>query len=72
LPRDANLREESLAADRIVRQRFGKKLEGHGLTQLQVVGAVDLAHATASHEPDNTVAIRKNRAGSESSDRNRA
>src|SRR5262245_51336936 len=71
LPRDANLRKKPFASNGIVRQRFGKKLKGDGLAEFEIIGAIDFTHPTTSHEPDDAIAVRENRAGRETSDGNR-
>src|SRR2546423_6274623 len=39
-------------ADRIVREVLRQELEGDGLTELQVLGAVDLTHSAAAEGSD--------------------
>ena len=51
---------------RIVRELIGKALEGDGLPELQIVSAVDLAHAAAAERRDDAEARGEPRAGRES------
>ena len=46
-------------------EAVGQELEGDRLLELQVVGAVDLAHPAAAEEPDDAVAAGQDRAGHE-------
>ena len=50
---------------RIVGQCLGQELQGHRLPQLQVISAVDLAHAPLSQQSDDPVTFVKYRAGDE-------
>ena len=49
LPGDAHLGEKPLAPDGIVGKRFGQKLQGHRLAQLEIVGTINFAHASAAN-----------------------
>ena len=49
----------------IVGQPLGQELEGHRLAQLQIVGPVDLAHATAAEAAHDAVPPGQRRAGRE-------
>ena len=71
LPRDADFGEEALAADRIARQRARQELQRDRLSELEVVGAVDLAHAAAAEQADDAVAVGEDDAGGEPTDGNR-
>ena len=54
LPGEANLGVELREADRVGLERLGQELQGDGLAERQVVGAIDLAHAAltdARHDP---------------------
>ena len=62
LTRDANLVVEPGQRRRLGRHRTGQELERHRLRQLQVVGAVDLAHSAATEETDDPVAADEDRA----------
>src|ERR1017187_4877548 len=44
---------------------FGKELDGNGLRELEVVGAVDFAHAAAAQETQNAVTVGQEGAGGE-------
>ena len=55
LPGDAHLGVEPV--QQIARGRRGQKLERHGLVQLQIVGAIDLAHPALADESQNAVAF---------------
>ena len=71
LPGDSHLGEQPFAPDGIVGKRLGQELQCNGLAQLQVIGSIDFAHATAAEQPDDAVAVGQDRSGSESSGRNR-
>ena len=45
----------------IVLRRRRQKLEGHGIAELQIFGAIHLAHAAASQERNNAVTPGKDR-----------
>jgi len=45
LPRRTHFRVESRERRRILRQRFGKKFDGHDLAEFQVFGPVNFTHA---------------------------
>ncbi len=57
LARGAHLVEEAVQAVLVALQPLGQKLERHRLSQLHVVGAVDLAHAAAAEQADDAVAL---------------
>src|ERR1700722_11491861 len=67
LARDANFRMEARECSRILREAFGKKLDGHQLTERQVLRAVDFAHAAAASHGDDTIALGNHLSGSEAS-----
>ena len=56
LPGEADLGVEPGEEPRVGRDRFRKELQGDGLAELQVVGAVDLAHPAPAEEADDPVA----------------
>jgi hypothetical protein len=62
---------EPLAAIVVRLQGLGQELQRHLLPELQVVGAVDLAHAAAPHEGDHPVALGEDHAGVEAAVRER-
>ena len=49
LPGDAHLGEKPLAPDGIVGKRFGQKLQGHRLAQLEIIGPINLSHASTAN-----------------------
>lgn len=59
LPSDPDFMEESFELASVVRQGLGEKLECHGLTQLEVVGAVDFAHPALADQTHDSVTIRE-------------
>ena len=65
LARYANLSVKARERRAVQRERFGQELQRDGLFERQVFGAVDLAHATASQEADDAVALVEDRAGDE-------
>ncbi len=65
LPRHAHLAVEALEAPGVALERARQELEGHGMLELQVVGAVDLAHPAAAEEADDAVALAEDGAGRE-------
>ena len=69
LARDAHLGQEPLAPDGIVGERAGQELQRDRRPELEVVGAVDLAHAAAAEQPDDAVAAGEHRSRRETSDR---
>ncbi len=56
---------EALEAARRPRRASGQELERDRLAELQVVGAVDLAHAAAAEQPDDAVALGEHGPGRE-------
>ena len=54
-------------AGALVGAERGEELECHRLAQLQVVGAIDVAHPAAAEQSDDAIASIENRSGSESS-----
>jgi hypothetical protein len=54
--RGAHLGEEALEAFGVRVESRRQELEGYGLAELQVVGAVDLAHSAPAQRPDDAVA----------------
>ena len=65
LPGDADLGVEAIEAILVLGQMPRQELERHGLTELQIVGAIDLAHAAAAEQADDPVALGEDRAGRE-------
>ena len=65
LPCDANLVKETLEFPRILSHGMGKELEGHCVTELEVVCAIDFAHSSFAEQADDTVATGEHRAGCE-------
>ena len=61
----ADLVVKAFQAPRIVDQGLGQELQGHRLTQLEIVGPVDLAHAALAQQPHDAVARGQHGAGSE-------
>src|SRR5262249_53984443 len=53
------------------RQFARQEFQGDGLTELQVIGAIDFAHAATPEETDDPVAVGENGARREATDRNR-
>ena len=64
LAADPHLRVEPL--QRFRRERAAHELEGNGLSELRVLGTVDLAHPSLAQKGDHAVAAGKNGARSES------
>ena len=56
LPREADLGVEAREEPGVGGDRLREELQGDGLAELQVVGAVDLAHPAAAEEADDPVA----------------
>ncbi len=56
---EADFVAETLDGGFVVRQGFGKELEGDGLIEREIVGAIDLAHAAAAEHGDDAVAARQ-------------
>ena len=65
LARDAHLVVELREARGIGGDGLGQELQRHGLVEAQVVGAVHLAHAAASEQADDAVAVVDDGAGRE-------
>ena len=63
LPRHAHFGIELAPPTGALQPVRGQKLEGHALTELQVLGAIDLAHASAAEQRDHPVAISDQAAG---------
>ncbi len=61
LPRHANLVAQACQRRRIVGEMGGQELQRDRLAELQVVGAVDLAHAAPAEQPDDAVALAESR-----------
>ncbi|MDA2936778.1 hypothetical protein MYX75_00740 [Acidobacteria bacterium AH-259-A15] len=55
-PPGSPLRSTSRAQNHSRGPRLRQELQRHGLAELEVVGAVDLAHPAAAEEPDHPVA----------------
>ena len=66
LARDPDLGVESGEPIGLVRHRVGQELERDGLAELEVVRAVDLAHAAAPEQSSDAVSIDQERARGES------
>ena len=63
--RDADLVVELREARRVVHQFIGKQLERDRLSELEILGAVDLAHAAAAERGDDAEAAGEEGAGGE-------
>ena len=63
LPREPDLRMEAREEALVGRDGLGQELQGDRLPELQVVGAIDLAHAALSEKPDDPVALAEHGAG---------
>jgi hypothetical protein len=63
LTRDANFVVKSSNRAWIPAHRRRQEFQGDRLSELQVVGAIDLAHAAAAEETDDAIALGENRAG---------
>ena len=48
---DADFAVEAFEQSRLLRRGFGQELQRHGLVELEVGGAIDLAHAAAADHP---------------------
>ena len=72
LAREAHLGVEAREERLVVRDRLRQELQGDGLAELQVVGAVDLAHPALAEEADDAVALAEHRAGRERAEVERA
>jgi hypothetical protein len=62
LAREADLVEQAIELLRVAVEMLGKELQCDRLAEFEVVGAIDLAHSAAAQEPDDSVALRENRA----------
>ena len=60
-----DLVEEAVEARLIALHRLRQELQRHRLAELEVVGAVDLAHAAAAEQADDAVALGQDRARDE-------
>src|SRR5437870_5795488 len=65
LPADANFVVEALQQLAVLRDRERNEFERHRLTELEIVGAIDLAHPAATDQRRDLESIVENRAGSE-------
>ena len=65
LARDPDLAVEAFEQPGIVGGGFREKLQGDGLVELEVDGAIDLAHAASAHQTENAVAVGQDRTGGE-------
>ena len=63
--RQADFVEEPLEPIRVALDVARQELQRDGLAELQVVGAVDLAHAAAAEQADHAIAAGEDRAGQE-------
>ena len=72
LPREPDLGVEAREEALVRGDRLGQELQGDGLSELQVVGAVDLAHAALAEEPDDAVALAEHGARRERAEVERA
>ena len=59
LAADTHLVDQAFEAARVRRERRWKELQGDGLTEADVIGAVDLAHAALAQRRDDAVAPRE-------------
>ena len=50
----------------IILERGGKELEGHNIPKLEILSAIDFAHAAAPQQGHDSIALGENCAGSES------
>lgn len=71
LSRDSYFGKESLPSHGIFGQYGRKELQGYSLSQLEIIGTLYFAHAAASQQPDDAVAIGQNCSGSKTSRRDR-
>jgi hypothetical protein len=67
---DAHFGKEAFPADRIISQFRWEELQGYRLAKLQIVGSVDLSHAPAPEQTDNTITVGNYSSWGESSSRN--
>ena len=65
LTRHAHLSMEARERSAVRRECFRQKLQSDGLTELEIVSAVDFAHAAATEQTDDAVASGQRRAGRE-------
>jgi hypothetical protein len=65
LPRDPHLPMKARERSSVGRERFGQKLERHGLFELQVFGPVNFAHPAAAQEADDAVTLSQDSPGDE-------
>ena len=65
LPREPNFLVEARQPVGAMGDLLRQELESDGLAELQVVGAIDLAHAAAAQQADDAVAAGEHRAGNE-------
>ena len=72
LPRRAHFVVELREPHGIAREAFGQELQGDGLAEPQVVGAIHLAHAAPAQQAENPVAAVEHDAGGEPAVINRA
>ena len=63
LPREAHLRVEPREERLVARDALRKELQRDGLPELEVVGAVDLAHAALAEKAHDAVALAEHGAG---------
>ena len=57
LARDADFLAEAFKAAGVIADGGGEELEGDGLAEFEIIGAVDLAHAALAEHGDDAVAI---------------
>jgi hypothetical protein len=65
-PRNPHFILETLEQSFIARGLVGQTLEGHGLAEREVIGAVDLTHATLSQQGNDAVTASQQAAGEKS------
>jgi hypothetical protein len=65
LARIANLGMKSRESGGILRELLGEKLHGDNLTELEILGAINFAHASPARQRHNTVTFRKDLPGRE-------
>src|SRR5205085_5399894 len=63
MARDADFAVKARQGRAVRRQAFGEQLQGDRLRELEVVGAVDFAHAAAAQQADDAVTPGEHRAG---------
>src|SRR5207302_11091777 len=64
---DAHLAMEARQGCAVLHQLLRKELQRHILIELQILGAIDLAHLTASDERHDAIAVGKQSAGKDAS-----